>query len=113
MKAQDFFTRSEFESAKIKLDNREPFDLIGKVGNQEITFHSIFVNPQTAKSIWNGVEYLLSIDEMNKDGGGGYATTDYSCFDNWQAFLNMVDDTLDHLPGYIKQNDCDIQMSMF
>ena len=113
MKAQDFFTRSEFESAKVKLDNREWFELIGKVGAQKITFHSIFVNPQTAKSIWNGIEYLLSIGEMHKDGGCGYATTDYSCFDNWQSFLRIVDDTLDRRPGYVTQNDSDIQMSMF
>lgn|GEM_PF-6604488 len=113
MKAQDFFTQSAFEAAKLKLDSREEFELEGKRGGNKILFMGDIIDTELAKDIWDGIAYLLHIDESTNTGGHGYATTDYSCFDNWQTFLKKVDEMLSRYPGYVKQDDCNVQMSLF
>ena len=113
MNAQSFFEQSDYNDAKSKIDNREPFCISKDVKKQNIAFTGIIVNDQCAKTIWKGVNYLIGVDETNGTSGGGYATTDYSSFDTWESFLLLVDDTLGHREGYEKQNDSNIQTALF
>lgn len=111
MNHTDFFSKADYMQIKQSIQNKQPFEIIGKHKNQILKFEGAFIEDRY-RDIWNG-DYLIHINEDHNDGGRGYATDKFDDFETYESFVALVDKMLKNRPGYETADECEEQLSFF
>lgn len=104
----DFISPVTFNFMKNAVKAREKFEVKQTVKTKKnsytLTVNSTVVDDKLAHDIWRDHNYLIHFNAEHSGslgwGGMGFATDDYSHFDNWDAFKNWIDKSMKRYAEY-------------
>lgn len=117
MTIKDFVSEQQYETIRQRIKERKVFchEQSATGGGNKITVSLCgrYVEKETADKIWNGNDYLVSIN-INYHGkvgigGSGFATDKLEKFASWDSFKCWLDSLLERFDSY----EADGQMCLF